>query len=91
MTAPRRLTIVVEILASDPGARDRATDAATGVLDGVQPHQLVEAQWGDMLPEADGEQGCAHCLAEGRPCWVHAGPSRQADAISSDNPQEGTP
>lgn len=49
--APRRLTIVVEILPADPGASDTADDAATAVLDGVQPHEFVSAAWGDYLPD----------------------------------------
>lgn len=51
--APRRLTIVVEILPADPGASDTADDAATAVLDGVQPHEFVSAAWGDYLPEIE--------------------------------------
>lgn len=51
--APRRLTIVVEIRGDDPGASDTAEDAATAILDGVQPHEFVSAVWGDFLPEDD--------------------------------------
>ena len=81
MGSPRRLTIVVEILPDDPGASDTASDAAQGVLDGTQPHQLLDAQWSDPPPGPltatlntglPGRRGCVHCVAEGRPCWVHA-------------------
>jgi len=55
-----RLTIVVDIHDRDPGAKDLPLDAAGGVLHGDQPHELVSAHWGDMLPEPD--DGLVPCV-----------------------------